>query len=89
MNEGKHDIFKNLLNSFDTQKKGFSARKLTAFTFVLFSGYIHVRYLNITNCIEALLIDCGVVLVSLGIITAQNIISFKNGTPTPQNETTK
>jgi hypothetical protein len=71
-------IIKNLLGSFDNVKGGFSARKLTAFAFVIMSAFIHLRYVNEINAIEALIVDVCCVLVALGIITAQNIVDFKN-----------
>lgn len=73
-----NNIIKNLLGSFDNVKGGFSARKLTAFAFVVMSAFIHLKYVNETNAIEALIVDVCCVLVALGIITAQNIIDFKS-----------
>ena len=72
-------IIYNLIGSFDNVKGGFSARKLTAFAFVVMSAFIHLRYVNEANAIEALIVDVCCVLVALGIITAQNIIDLKNG----------
>jgi hypothetical protein len=72
-------IIYNLIGSFDNVKGGFSARKLTAFAFVVMSAFIHLRYVNEVNAIEALIVDVCCVLVALGIITAQNIIDLKNG----------
>ena len=71
-------IINNLLGSFDNLKGGFSARKLTAFAFVVMSAFIHLKYVNHDNAIEALIVDVSCVLVALGIITAQNIIDFRN-----------
>jgi uncharacterized membrane-anchored protein len=80
------NIINNIVDSFNNTKKGFSARKLTAFTFVMFAGYIHIEYVNVDNSIEALLIDAGTALLCLGIITMQNIINFKNGGTEPTKE---
>lgn len=74
-----------LINSYDNKTDGFSARKLTAYAFVLFSCYIHYKFINFDNSIEALMIDSAVVLVALGIITAQNLIELKNGNKEDKN----
>lgn len=73
------EIFNKIVDSFHNETAGFSARKLTAFVFVIFAGYIHWKYLSFDNCINALMIDAGVTLVALGIITAQNLVELKNG----------
>lgn len=78
-------IIDGLLGSFDNVKgNGFSGRKLTAFAFVVMSAYIHLKYVNETNAIEALIVDVCCILVSLGIVTAQNIIDLKNGSNEPK-----
>jgi len=73
------DLYNKLIGSFDNSTKAFSARKLTAFAFVVFSGYIHWKYVNHDNAIEALLVDAGTALLCLGIITFEQVIKFKNG----------
>lgn len=76
----------NLLGSFDNVKNsGFSARKLTAFTLMLCIAFIHFRFVDINNAIEALMIDLSGVLLCLGIVTAQNIIELKNNKSTEGN----
>ncbi len=73
-------FIQKILGSFDTHtKSSFSARKLTAFAFVVFAAYIHVRYVTPDNAIEALLVDAGTALLCLGIITFEQVIKFKNG----------
>jgi hypothetical protein len=69
----------NILNSFNNSSEGFSARKLTAFAFVLFTLYIHLRYIDKSNAIEALTIDGLMILLLLSIITFEQIIKFKEG----------
>ena len=74
------NFFSDLYNSFNNKKDvGFSARKLTAFTFVMYGGYIHYKFVTSSNAMEALIIDSCVALICLGIITASNVIEFKNG----------
>lgn len=71
-------LFKDLYNSFkNTNDNKFSARKLTAFTFVCFAGYIHYKYINTTNAIDGLIVDSVITLLLLGIITAQDVLKFK------------
>ena len=72
-------VFNQIVDSFHNEKKCFSARKLTAFFFGIMAGYIHYEYVNKDNCIDALMIDVLVILIALGIVTAQNVIELKNG----------
>lgn len=73
------NIFTSILGSFDNHSKGFSARKLTAFAFMMLIYYIHKYYLTIENSEYFLLVDCIMLLLLLSIITAEQVISFKNG----------
>jgi hypothetical protein len=74
------NIIQGVIDSFNNkQNEGMSARKLTAFLFSLLIIYIHVKFIDITNVIDALLIDSGTLLLLLGIITMEQIIKFKNG----------
>jgi xanthine/uracil permease len=74
------NFFKDIYGSFNNRKnEGMSARKLTAFAFVLFSGYIHIKHVNHDNAVEALIVDGCISLLCLGIVTAGNIIELKNG----------
>ena len=72
-------LFKNIHDSFFNNDSGFSSRKLTAFSLMVCIAFIHYKYIDITNAIEALTIDLCGVLIALGIVTAQNIIELKNG----------
>jgi len=72
-------IFSKILLSFENNKDGFSARKLTAFILVLNICYIHYKFVNSQNAVETIIVDLCGVLVSLGIITAQQVIELKNG----------
>ena len=72
-------MINKLIGSFDNVKnQGFSARKLTAFALMLCIAFIHFRFVDNSNAIEALMIDLSGVLLCLGIVTAQNIIELKN-----------
>jgi hypothetical protein len=77
-----------LIGSFDNVKnQGFSARKLTAFALMLCIAFIHFRFVDNSNAVEALIIDLSGVLLCLGIVTAQNIIEFRNNSNNKQNAT--
>jgi hypothetical protein len=41
--------------------------------------YTHYKYVDLSNAIEAILIDLAGVLIALGIITMEQVIKFKNG----------
>lgn len=71
-------ILHKLFASFDNTAGGLSARKLTAFAMMWLIAWCH-RLVDATNVVEVLMIDCGFVLLLLGIITAQNVIELKNG----------
>ena len=73
-------IIENLINSLNNQDSGFSARKLTAFALMVLIAYVHYKYVDLSNAIEAILIDLGGVLLLLGIVTFEQILKFKNGT---------
>ena len=72
-------IFENIINSLNNTDSGFSARKLTAFSLMILIAYVHYKYVDLSNAIEAILIDLGGVLLLLGIITFEQILKFKNG----------
>lgn len=72
-------LYTNLVNSFKNSRDGFSGRKLTAFSLIVCIYWVHYKYVNHDNATEVLIIDLCGVLISLGIVTAQNIIELKNG----------
>ena len=74
------DLIKSIINSFNTTEKGASARKLTAFWFVVLVSYVHYQHLHESNAIEFLVIDVGAVLVLLSVITIQDMINLRAGT---------
>lgn len=74
------DILSSLTNSFNTkQNKGYSARKLSAFTLMCCIVWLHFKYVDNSNVAEIVVIDLCGVLILLGIVTAEHIIHFKNG----------
>lgn len=72
-------IIKNLINSLNNTDSGYSARKLTAFSLMILIAYVHYKYVDLSNAIEAILIDLGGVLLLLGIVTFEQIIRFREG----------
>jgi hypothetical protein len=80
-------LFNNLLASFNTFEKGFSARKLTAFALMICIAYIHFKFVDITIAVEVLIVDLSGVLLCLGLVTASNIIELKNGHKNDNNAT--
>jgi len=72
-------MFKKILASLDTHSKGYSSRKLTALVFVLFTFYIENKYATESNVAEIAVINSCVIVMCLGIVTAEQIIKFKNG----------
>ena len=72
-------IINDLWASFNNHELGVSARKATAFALMVLVAYIHFKYIDLSNCIEALIIDlCGVSLM-LGLVTFSQLINLKNG----------
>lgn len=75
-------IIDKLLATFDTESKGFSARKVTAFWFVVLASYVHYQHLDKDNALEFLIVDVCAAFLCLSIITAQDIINLKSGNTT-------
>lgn len=73
-------ILTKLINSFDNDNDGFSARKLTAFFLVSCIGWIHFKFLTTDNALDFLIVDLIGAGFFLGLITAAQIITLKNGT---------
>lgn len=69
----------DLWASFKNSPGGFSARKCTAFLCVVVAAYTTYRHANEHNLTTVVLIWLGVGLLCLGIITMEQIITFKNG----------
>lgn len=75
---------KKLISSFDNTSNGFSARKLSAFVGVFVSIIATFKFVNNQTIIEALMVWLCFALLCLGIITAEQVIRFRNkGTDTP------
>jgi hypothetical protein len=86
-------FFKRLVNSLDNTNQGFSARKLTAFIIIASVIVGHFFYYKHCYTKEDFSIFTSVLIIDycasgffLGIITFQQIINFKNGNSTKQQE---
>ncbi len=73
------NTLKFILESFSNTPGGASARKLTAFAFMLCIAWIHLHFVNYANAMTALFIDVCAALLSLSIITAENLIRLRHG----------
>jgi hypothetical protein len=67
------------LDSFKNTPGGASARKLTAFAFMLCVAWVHLKWVNHINAIAALVVDVSAALLSLSIVTAENLIRLRHG----------
>ncbi len=73
------DVINNLLKSFDNDQGGFSARKLTAFWFVILTTYLEYKFVDFSNLEIVISTNLLLVLLCLGIVTFEQIIKFKSG----------
>lgn len=87
------DFFKRLVNSLDNVSHGFSARKLTAFAImasVLIGHAIYYKHCftkeDFSIYTTVLAIDYIAAGFFLGIITFEQILKYKNGDSTKQQE---
>lgn len=81
-------ILQKIESTFDTHTKGYSARKLTAFAFVVLAVFLAIKFTTPDNLAEVLVIILTFVAFCLGLVTAQNIINLKNGTTTDTDPST-
>jgi len=68
------EIFEKLISSFDVSKKGFSARKLSAFTVVVLVVVVHLKWIKSDRweyLAEILALDYMFVLSLFGLTTWQ------------------
>ena len=79
-------ILTNLINSFTTDKSGFSARKLSAFVGVVTAIYVTVKLIPVAAQIDALYAWLLFSLLCLGIVTIENVINLKNGSKPTNND---
>lgn len=74
----KFKLMYKIIASFDNSKDGFSARKLSAFAGVIVSIIATFRFVDGATIIEALMVWLCFALLCLGIITAEQVIRFRN-----------
>lgn len=76
MKEKLKEIFENILGSFTTDAKGFSARKLAAFTIIILVIVTHVKWFRSDRWEylgEVLGFDYLFILTCLGLATWQKV----------------
>lgn len=69
-------ILHNVLNSFNTEKVGYSARKLSGFTGVVVAIYITVFNVKADNSLYFLQSWQVFILICLGLVSAESIIKL-------------
>jgi hypothetical protein len=73
-----------LFSSLDNHSLGYSGRKLTALFSILMGAYITYAKLPIEAQLHALYAWQLLCVLCLGIVTAEQIIKLKNGSPDKQ-----
>ena len=74
----KSDLYNSLMNN----ALGFSGRKLSAFIAITVAAFLSLRHTTdetLTSVITIWLIFCA---VALGMVTAEQLVKFKNGSST-------
>lgn len=72
-------IWSKLVGTFDNSKDGFSARKMSAFAGVMSAIVVTFYKIPTEYQLEALYAWLVFALACLGIVTAEQVIKFKNG----------
>lgn len=81
-------ITTDILNSFKNNDQGLSARRLTAFTCIVLVVSLHFMFIKALQLkekwaeesfIDLVIIDFIASAFFLGLVTAENIVQFKNG----------
>lgn len=75
------EIIENILNSFKSNKSGFSARKITSFVLICCVVFAHYMIFRNESALEVfedvILYDFGMVAVLLGLVDVQDLIKHK------------
>lgn len=82
-------IIAKLLNSFDTEKGGYSGRKLSAFVSIIIAAYFGFRFGDEKSIVELTIIWLSFALLCLGIVTIEQIIKLKNNGQTDTGTNTE
>ena len=84
------DIMKKLtrwlIGSFDVGTEGGSAKKLTAFAFMVLVAWLHFVYVDKDNAIEFLIVDVSALLTLLGVSTIDKIQQLKHQSNNGSNQ---
>lgn len=76
----------NVLSSFNTDKGGYSARKLSAFVSILMGGYVTGRYGDGQNVVELTMVWLSFALLLLGVVTIEQLVSLRVGRQVPGSD---
>ena len=75
-----------LIGSFDVGTEGGSAKKLTAFAFMVLVAWLHFVYVDKDNAIEFLIVDVSALLTLLGVSTIDKIQQLKHQSNNGSNQ---
>lgn len=75
-----------LIGSFDVGTEGGSAKKLTAFAFMVLVAWLHFVYVDKDNAIEFLIVDVSALLTLLGVSTIDKIQQLKHQSSNGNNQ---
>jgi len=78
-------MFEKFIWSFDNTSSGFSMRKILAFFGFALCIYITLAYTSDTNLRDMLAIWLIFILMLLGIVTAEQVLRFKEGAEVGKN----
>ena len=82
------DFIKKLIDSLDTNKSGFSGRKLTAFAIVMCVIATHIKWLSLgdfNQMNEVFIVDYTFIAALFGMTTYQNIKGKDENSKIPNN----
>jgi len=77
----------DLYNSFNTDKGGLSARKLSACIVIYTAMKVTVQHTNADNLESVLWVLLGFALLALGLVTIDKLVQLRTGSQPPKNET--
>jgi len=72
-------FFTDLTASLNTKLEGFSYRKVASTVVLGLVIYCHVKYINSTNVLTAILYDFGFISVLLGLLNVDRFVQLKFG----------
>jgi len=83
----KNSVLQNVKDSFHNNPTGFSARKLSAFVSFSVAAYVAIQNANPEDATSLASIFLLYSLLCLGIVTAEQIVRFREGNKTTTSTT--